>query len=75
MESKEITYRVLKIIDDSGKSDYAVKKDLGFTNSVISGWRVGRAKPSTDAIIKLSKYFNISADYFLGLIDNPKPYE
>ena len=75
MKSITTTNRVLKVIDESGKSDYVIKKDLGFTNSVISGWRIGRAKPSADAIVKLAVYFNVSTDYLLGLTNDPIPPE
>ena len=74
MKSKTIVNRVLETIDNSGKSDYVIKKELGFTNSVISGWRIGRAKPSTDAIIKIAIYFNVSADFLLVLTDDPTPF-
>ena len=35
-------------------------------------WEYGNIKPGFEAIIKLCKYFDISADYLLGLTDNPE---
>lgn len=39
--------------------------DLEISNSAITDWKKGKAKPSTDAIIKLATYFNVSTDYIL----------
>lgn len=39
--------------------------DLEISNSTITDWKKGKAKPSTDAIIKLATYFNVSTDYIL----------
>ena len=33
----------------------------------------GDSTPTVDTIIKLCNYFNISADYLLGLSDEPRP--
>lgn len=33
----------------------------------------GKIKPSFDGIIKLCNYFNVSANYLLGLSDEPTP--
>lgn len=59
--------RIFALIQASGKSEYAIKKETGLKNSVFSEWRAGRANPSTDAIITLAKYFGVTTDYLLGL--------
>lgn len=63
--------RILELVKNSGKSEYAIKKETGLKNSAFSEWKAGRAKPSTDAIIILAKYFDVSADYLLGLTNTP----
>lgn len=65
--------RIFALIKESGKSEYAIKKETGLKNSTFSEWRAGRANPSTDAIITLAKYFNVSTDYLLGLAITPTP--
>lgn len=62
--------RIFALIEKSGKSDYAIKKETGLKNSVLSEWRAGRANPSTEAIITLANYFNVTSDYLLGLTDD-----
>ena len=42
-------------------------KNLGLTRSSINAWEMGLSVPSTNYIVELSKLFNVSADYLLGL--------
>lgn len=42
---------------------------LGFSNQAISAWESGLREPDCDSIVKIAKYFNVSADYLLGLSD------
>ena len=67
--------KVFQLIADSGKSDYALTKEIGLKSTAIADWRrKDNAKPSADAIAKIAKYFNVSADYLLGLTENSSPY-
>jgi len=45
---------------------------LGCSNGTASGWKKG-AQPSAAVVAKAAAYFGVSADYLLGLIDEPKP--
>jgi len=45
-------------------------KDLELSNASISYWESGKQEPTAQAIFKLAKYFNVSADYLLGLKDD-----
>ncbi len=45
---------------------------LNTTKSVISGYEIGRRLISTSFLYAICKKYNISADYLLGKIDNPK---
>lgn len=38
---------------------------LELSNSAITDWKKGKAKPSSDAVIKLAEYFGVSTDYIL----------
>jgi transcriptional regulator with XRE-family HTH domain len=51
----------IKNVNAKELSDYA-----GLNNSAITEWKKGKSKPSSDAIIRLADYFNVSADYLLG---------
>jgi transcriptional regulator with XRE-family HTH domain len=42
-------------------------RELGLTRSSINAWEMGLSVPSTNYIVELSKLFNVSSDYLLGL--------
>ncbi len=42
---------------------------VGVKQSQVSEWLKGKAKPSYDLLKQISKALNISADYFLGIVD------
>lgn len=65
--------RILELINQSGLRDYAFERQLGFAQGTIGNWRNGRNKLSSEAVIKIARYFNISADYLLGLTDEIIP--
>lgn len=41
--------------------------DLSLSNASISYWETGKQEPTASAIFKLAAYFDVSADYLLGL--------
>jgi transcriptional regulator with XRE-family HTH domain len=44
-------------------------KELGLSNASISYWENGKQEPGAAALMKLAQFFNVSADYILGLSD------
>lgn len=44
-------------------------KDLGLSNASISYWETGKQLPTIEAVYKIAAYFDVSADYLLGLKD------
>jgi len=63
--------RITKLQKIKEISDATLHKECGLVHTSLNDWRKGKAKPSTDAIIKLAQYFNVTTDYLLGLSDNP----
>ena len=56
---------------NAGMSQKYVALSLGIKEPSVSTWESGKTLPSHENIIKLSKLFNVSADYLLGLSDGP----
>lgn len=46
---------------------------LGLAQQSIGAWETGRAYPDVDGLISLSKLFDVSTDYLLGITDDPRP--
>lgn len=44
-----------------------VAKQIGVTGSVISAYENSIRQPSYEALIKLSRLYNVSSDYLLGI--------
>lgn len=61
--------RKLRISNDLTQKDLA--KKINASQSKIGMWEIGSRDPGTDDIFILSKYFNVSSDYLLGLSDEP----
>ena len=51
-----------------------VAEKLGMTTQAYASYET-KSIPSSAIIVTISKYYNISADYLLGLSDRPRPAE
>ncbi len=57
--------KMLREANDLTQSELA--KQLGLTRSSINAWEMGLSIPSTQYIVELSKLFNVSSDFILGI--------
>ncbi len=64
--------RLKAIREDSDLSQSDVAKILNTTRQQVSKWETGAQMMGVDKYIVLAKYYNISVDYLLGLIDEPR---
>lgn len=48
----------------------SVAKSVGVTRQAFGKWITGESIPDSLLLAKLSKYFNVSSDYLIGLSDN-----
>lgn len=64
--------RIRDLREDSDKTQKELSKILNCSQQVYSNYELGQRDIPTDILIKLSKYYNVSVDYILGLTDNPK---
>lgn len=79
---KEIAQRILDLMKERNLNQHQLEVAAGLKNASIRGWVKGKKRddgeyvptnPSSDSIIKLATYFNVSADYLLCLSDEPTP--
>ena len=70
MNVKEaIRERLRELRQETGKSQEAVAKAVGVSQSTIAGYEIGDRLPSYEILVKLCEYYSTSADYLLGLKD------
>lgn len=50
-----------------GLSQQGLADALRISQSAIAKWELGKTEPTASMIILLSKFFNVTADYLLGL--------
>ncbi|MGN1222029.1 MAG: helix-turn-helix domain-containing protein [Christensenellales bacterium] len=54
---------------EKGIGQIELAKALQVSKGIISLWENGQREPSMSSIIKLAKFFDVSADYLIGLND------
>lgn len=62
--------RVKQLRKDKKQSQIEVGKALGKSRETISKYELGEREPDPNVIALLSKHFNVSADYMLGITDD-----
>ena len=65
--------RIRNIREDRDLTQAEVGKLLQKSQQGYNHIEAGRAELKIEDLAKLCRYFNISADYFVGLINEPKP--
>lgn len=61
-----------KLITQKNISMNRLAKNAGFSQTSTDRWKKG-GLPSADALIKICKYLDVSADYLLDLDETPPP--
>lgn len=62
-----IADRIKALREQKGLTQTALARKLNITRSSVNAWEMGISTPSTQYIIELSKIFDVSADYLLGV--------
>ena len=63
--------RVRELREDNNVTQKEIAKMLSCSQQVYSNYELGQRDIPTDILIKLSKFYNTSIDYILGISDNP----
>ena len=67
--------RIRDLREDKDMNQTDIAKILGMSQTGYSKYETGENDIPTAILIKLSKFYNTSTDYILGLTDNPEPYK
>lgn len=61
--------RFSQLVEESGKLQNEIAKDLKGNKSNIYYWSNGYVLPSMQRLVRISLYFGVSVDYLLGIDD------
>ena len=61
--------RLKELRKENGLTLVQLAKATGISKSSISEWENGQSVPNAIAIITLTKFFDVTSDYLLGLSD------
>lgn len=63
--------RIRNLREDHDLTQKQLAKELNCSQQVYSNYELGQRDIPTDILIKLSKFYNVSADYILEISNNP----
>ncbi len=69
----EIRCRLKEIRKERKISQIKLQMDTGIEQALISKYETGARIPTTETLIVLADYFNVSIDYLLCRTNCPKP--
>ena len=64
--------RVKELREDFDKSQEEIANVLGTSQSYYAQYENGKRAIPFERMVILAKYYNVSLDYFAGLIDTPR---
>ncbi|MEE1533827.1 MAG: helix-turn-helix transcriptional regulator [Oscillospiraceae bacterium] len=64
--------RIQELRSNCGWSQVETAKHLRVTKQTVSNWENENIQPSIDMLIRLSRLFNVSTDYLLGMENIPR---
>lgn len=67
--------RLRNIREDQDLTQAELGKVLNKSQQGYNHIEAGRAEPKIDDLVKLCKFYNLSADYLIGITDKKKSYK
>ncbi|MFQ9538017.1 helix-turn-helix domain-containing protein [Lactococcus lactis] len=62
--------RIQSLVKQSNKSFNQIERELDYPKNALNDYKKGKS-PSVTRIVEISKYFNVTTDYLLGITNNP----
>lgn len=67
----EFPVRLRRLRERNRLKQYKLSELCGLSSDMVRKYESGKVKPSMDALIVISEYFEVSTDYMLGRTDYP----
>ena len=65
--------RLKKLRNLSGERQADLAAKLGVTQQAVGKWESGKSSPDPSTVARIAELLNTTADYLLGLTDEPRP--
>ncbi len=65
----QIAKNLFELRQEKGISQQELAKKIGVSQKAIDFWEKGINEPKASYIARIAKFFNVSADYLLGLAE------
>lgn len=65
--------RIRELRSSKMMSQADLAKALHVSQQAITKWETGKSEPSSSVIEEMADYFNVSADYLLGMTEDKTP--
>ncbi len=66
-DMKVVAERIRLLRAEKGVEQNQLAQDIEVSNASISYWENAKQEPSAQAIYKLARYFDVPAEYLLGI--------
>lgn len=66
--------RLREIREDNGYTQAYIAEQLNIRQNTYCQYERGQRQISIELLVKLAKFYNVSADYILELTDREEPY-
>ena len=60
-----------KLLDDKKVTQEMIAEKCSVSRQAVANWKDGNTVPDVCSLIEIAKFFNVSADYLLGLAQEP----
>ncbi|MDR1092621.1 MAG: helix-turn-helix domain-containing protein [Clostridiales bacterium] len=61
--------RIKELRIEKGLKQWEIAQRIGYSRSIVTYWENGEKRPTSEAVIALADFFDVSADYLLGRVD------
>lgn len=64
---EDIADKIKALRESRGMTQAELARQLGITRSGVNAWEMGLSVPSTQYVVDLALFFNVSSDFLLGI--------
>ncbi len=69
----KLSERMLSLRKEKGILQKIIAMEINISLREYQRYEYGQREPTASTIVALAKFYGVSADYLLGLTDNPNP--